>query len=942
MLMPPIPSDEQSRQAALDQLGILDTASDRLLDQLTALACELLDVDTALVSLVDHDRQWFKSRCGLSVSETGRDISFCGHAVAQNAPLEVFDAHQDDRFSDNPLVTGSPFIRFYFGIPLRPLNQQPVGTFCLLHSEPRRLDEHQRHLFETLAAQAEALLKHHYDHLQLLATQARHQYTIARYQGLLKQTAAGMMRLDHQGFIRGCNPAAGDFFNTTEQGLLGQDFLSLLDADVIDHPLRRYLYQHDADAMKTGCQCHTQPAQGERRALYISLGRIDIPGYEQPEFIVVLQDVSETEEAYEQLHQEQRLLTILHQGLTDYQRLMSENRLWAFLREALRTLTDSDYALIGEVVELRGRPVLKVHAITDLSWSPESRSLMHKLEAGDMMLESPTTMLGRVFAGGETVISPDMQQDDRHRHLPEGHPQLNNYMGVPIVDKGQVIGMYAIANSSKPVSMALVNWLEPFNATCALLINLYRQMSEREQFMQALKTARDEQARASQAKSDFLSAMSHELRNPLNAIIGFSELLLEDEGALTPSQQTQVGHILHSGQQLLTEINDVLDLSRVEAGRMRFDCRYFALAPLLHSVLAGMSSIAESYQVQLLPVVCPEALGIYADPRRLRQILINLVSNAIKYNHPGGEVKVVVHPLVAERVRIVVSDTGPGIEPEEQDNLFQPFNRLNQDASNIEGSGVGLALSRKMAVGMGGNIGVDSLPGQGCDFWLELSTRGPHVSESSPNEASMSSMGLDSLHVSPAAAVSEGFSVRPDHLVDRDGIVDRDTPVDRDTSVDRDASEEHGAYDPEGDGRSFSDEAWASGVMSHGLMNKTSRVIGYLSTNPAHCRLLEDLAYEFPELYWEPLSVEGLTARRLAQLDVLLVSLADQCILPPELDYHGLEACVVLDSDCLGTASADGFAAYEGRYGGFDGLPWPLTQDIFNTWLWRLDARSQH
>ncbi|ODC04433.1 hypothetical protein BFW38_13725 [Terasakiispira papahanaumokuakeensis] len=945
MLMPPMPIDESSRQAALDQLGILDTAPDQLLDQLTAMACELLKVDIALVSLIDRDRQWFKSRFGLSVTETGRDISFCGHAVAHNAPLEVIDTHQDERFFDNPLVTGPPFIRAYFGVPLRPLNQQPVGTFCLLHSQPHQLDESQRDLLNVLATQAEVLLKHHYDLQQLRFTQEQHQYTIARYQGLLSQTSAGVMRLDHQGYIRGCNPAAGQFFNVAEPQLQGQAFLSLLEVDAPDHPLRRALHLQDMAAMKAGCQCYTSPTQGERRPLFISLSRIDIPGYEQPEFIVVLQDVSETEAAYKQLHQEQQLLTVLHQGLTDYQRLMSENQLWAFLRDALRTLTDSDYALIGEVLTPLGRPVLKVHAITDLSWSPESRSLMHKLEAGDMLLENVSTMLGRVFAGGETVISSDMQQDDRHCHLPDGHPQLSNYMGVPILDKGKVIGMYAIANSRKPLNMALVTWLEPFNATCALLINLYRQMSEREQFMQALKTARDEQARTSQAKSDFLSMMSHELRTPLNAIIGFSELLLEDPQTLTPSQQTQIDHIRESGQQLLTEINDVLDLSRVEAGRMRFDCRYFELAPLLHSVSAGMSSIAKSYQVQLCPPVCPERLGVYADPRRLRQIMVNLLSNAIKYNCPGGDVKVAVHPLSFSRIRIVVSDNGPGLEPEEQDNLFQPFNRLNQDAGQIEGSGVGLALSRKMAVGMEGDIGVDSLPGQGCDFWVELSTQAPQgggatLKETSTKEASTLLMEQSRLNEQTLLSSAGGRLAWAGIERGPDAVGREETSSD--------------------DGRS--EGASSAEVMAHGLLNKTTRVMGYLSTNPAHRRLIEDLACEFPELQWEFLTVETLTARRVAPLDVLLVSVADQSLLPSDLDYSSLEACVLLDSDCLeetlkedffyksamadqnsvsgqDSVADDGSAAHKGR---FETLPWPLTQDMLNTWLWRLDARSSH
>lgn len=158
MLPAPCPADEALRQQALDDLDLLDTPADLYLDTLVRLTRELFEVDTVLISLVDRDRQWFKARIGLDVAETPRDISFCGHAVAARSPLVVEDAHQDPRFSDNPVVVGAPFIRFYAGQPLYSRDNQPIGTLCLLHPQPRGLDPAERLRLRDLATLVEGYL----------------------------------------------------------------------------------------------------------------------------------------------------------------------------------------------------------------------------------------------------------------------------------------------------------------------------------------------------------------------------------------------------------------------------------------------------------------------------------------------------------------------------------------------------------------------------------------------------------------------------------------------------------------------------------------------------------------------------------------------------------------------------------------------------------------
>jgi len=158
MLSAPYPADEATRQQALDELELLDTPAELYLDTLVRLARDLFQVDSALISLIDHDRQWFKARIGLSAAQTSRDVSFCGHAVAAGELLVVEDTLQSTCFSDNPLVSGAPFIRFYAGQPLFSANGQAIGTLCLLHSAPRTLSLQERAHMQDLATLAEGYL----------------------------------------------------------------------------------------------------------------------------------------------------------------------------------------------------------------------------------------------------------------------------------------------------------------------------------------------------------------------------------------------------------------------------------------------------------------------------------------------------------------------------------------------------------------------------------------------------------------------------------------------------------------------------------------------------------------------------------------------------------------------------------------------------------------
>jgi len=239
--------------------------------------------------------------------------------------------------------------------------------------------------------------------------------------------------------------------------------------------------------------------------------------------------------------------------------------------------------------------------------------------------------------------------------------------------------------------------------------------------------AREEAERANHAKSEFLSRMSHELRTPLNAILGFAQLLEMD--GLNPEQRDSVAHILKGGRHLLGLIDEVLDISRIESGRLPLSPEPVLASEILLEALDLARPLAAQRSIEFRAVTT-EAWNqhVLADRQRLKQVLLNFLSNAVKFNRVGGVVTVSCEHAAAERLRVKVTDTGPGIQAEMIERLFTPFERLGADQSGVEGTGLGLALSKRLVEVMGGAIGVDTAVGRGSIFWVEL-PRAEHPAE---------------------------------------------------------------------------------------------------------------------------------------------------------------------------------------------------------------------
>jgi PAS domain S-box-containing protein len=238
----------------------------------------------------------------------------------------------------------------------------------------------------------------------------------------------------------------------------------------------------------------------------------------------------------------------------------------------------------------------------------------------------------------------------------------------------------------------------------------YKDVSERRRIEAALATAEA----SDRAKGEFLSRMSHELRTPLNSVLGFAQLL--DMSDLGGRDQEAVEQILIAGRHLLGLLDDVLDLERIEAGRLEVRVEPVAVAAALREAVELVQPLAASRHItiELRPGV--DGAHVMADAQRLRQVLLNLLTNAIKYNRTDGSVTVVSRSE-ADRIVVRVTDTGPGLRPDEIARLFVPFERLDADRSGVEGAGVGLALAKRLTEAMGGKIGIESEPGDGSTFW---------------------------------------------------------------------------------------------------------------------------------------------------------------------------------------------------------------------------------
>jgi signal transduction histidine kinase len=386
-------------------------------------------------------------------------------------------------------------------------------------------------------------------------------------------------------------------------------------------------------------------------------------------------------------------------------------------------LADADLAWITRMVGSDGFS----WAAGWVSPSPEARAIFPDGEIPRMGVPVQRigvgSVMSRLYRTGEIFRIADVTEDPE---LLEASPTVRRtrsraLLGVPIRGEAGFLGAFVVARlTPRPFTDRDVRLVQSFADQAAIAIQNVRLFNEIQQKSRELEVA-------NRHKSEFLANMSHELRTPLNAIIGFSEVLLQGIfGDINEKQREYLDDVLSSGKHLLSLINDILDLSKIEAGRMELERSEFSLAAALDSGLTIVRERAIRHGITLRAVLSPDLPRIDADERKVKQIVYNLLSNAVKFTPDGGSVE--VHAArEGDAVRVDVRDTGIGIAAEDQALVFQEFRQVGRERSR-EGTGLGLTLSKRFVELHGGRIWLESTPGKGSTFSFTLPIHGPAVS----------------------------------------------------------------------------------------------------------------------------------------------------------------------------------------------------------------------
>ena len=783
------PSRELSRLAALLRYDILDTPSEDAFDDFTHLAAQICGTPIALVSLVDEHRQWFKSRFGLDVSQTPREISFCTHTIEGQGLFEVGDARLDPRFQHNPLVTGAPNIRFYAGTPLTSPDGHNLGTLCVIDRQPRQLDDAQREALVRLARQLMRLFEERLQ-AQRYAEQA------AMQQALLNSAASAMLVTTVEGCICAVNPTAERLFGYSE-------------AMLIDHPLTSALFPQQALVRRAAIlsdalgrtitpdfavltapllagrreirEWHLRHRDGTAVPVLVSVSAIHDEHELLRGYIVSAHDLAHQE------HLQLRLQQIAAQvpGML-FQLCWHANGQISFPYvsegvEAIFGLTAGEldssigpiYARIHAADRPRVRASLRQAASSIAPWHLEYRVehprkgliwvearatplrqsdrsvLWHGLvtditqrKAEQLELDKQQEMNRRLLeALSEAVVACDADANltlfnntARLWHGVDAQQQLPAQFWPAFYRLYHADGTTPLRPEEVPLMRALRGeHIRNVEMTIVLhgnvrhvLANAGPMFASDGQQSGAVVVLHDitERKQIEKLQREFVSTVSHELRTPLTSITASLGLICGEVMGEVPKHLHELLDIAHQNSKHLSAlIDDLLDIDKLNAGKMRFNLETQPLQPLLEQAMRNNQGYANSYTVSIRLGECPPA-QVRVDTMRLVQVLSNLLSNAAKFSPPGETIDLYAEAVGDQRVRISVRDRGPGIADTFRERIFSRFAQADASDTRAQGgTGLGLAISKELTEHMDGQIGFDTAPGAGTRFWVELPCR---------------------------------------------------------------------------------------------------------------------------------------------------------------------------------------------------------------------------
>jgi PAS domain S-box-containing protein len=771
-------ANETARLKALEQYAIMDTEPEESFDELTRLAARICDVPVATISLVDASRQWYKSKVGMDMIETPRDVAFCNYTIQEKGILIIPDAAKDPRFATNPYVLGNPNVRFYAGFPLKSREGYGIGSLCAVDVKPRVLTPDQIHAFEVLGRQAVS-------QLELRRRLREHQEALRALRSSEERFLEFAGRVDdvfwimQDGKLNYISPAFEQVWGRTVD-------------EFYAHPSLYFDAIHPDDLPRVKEAFARQPARPFDEVYRVlrpdgTLRWVRDRGFphldDKGEIVRVSGIASDITKQKETESQRDRFfsasvdfMTIHKLGETQYRQV---NAAWertlgytvddlchdSFLRYIHPDdLASSREALAGlergvDVRQYRNRYRHKKDGSWHwLEWKafapPPGENLVYATARdvteqvyAEEQLRQKTSELESVF----NVFPDQFFHLDQHGVIVEyrgGHAGTSGPFTPACVGRrfrdilpAEIADRFRLAKEAarhtkkqQELEFSLADHDGEHSFEVRVLsddgrevIIVIRDITDRALADRAMAEAKQAAESASKSKSEFLASMSHELRTPLNAILNISESLGEGVyGAVNEKQHRSLLTVAESGRHLLGLINDILDLSKIEAGKLELVATVVPVRALCEASLRLVKEAALQRKQEVTLEIGEGIETLEADERKLKQILVNLLSNASKFTPRGGHFGLQVAEHAGE-LAFTVWDTGIGISPEDVKKLFQPFVQLDSKLSReYAGTGLGLSLARRLASLHQGRIEVESTPAMGSRFTVTLPLRRGH------------------------------------------------------------------------------------------------------------------------------------------------------------------------------------------------------------------------